>query len=240
MKRSSSIPANLLTLLTCVLSMLCILLSSCVKSTPDASSALTPTALLTVIQASPDEPPLSFYLNGDPVNQSPLDYGYGLDYFTAYAGGRTAYFYGQSMSLILQAQITLQPNNAYSLFLDNVATKPGTLLLTDTLNKPASGYAGVRFVDLSPDAPAVDLAVQGGPVMVSNRSFQGYSSFLPIAAKSNYTFQIRLAGKSTVLATLPDVAMTSGYVYTIVFEGLATPTNSTDKLNPILITNAEF
>jgi hypothetical protein len=217
--------------------MLSILLMSCLKNnyTPPP-----PTALLTVIQALADEPPLNFFLNGNQVNQSPFIYGNGIDYFSAYAGQRTANFYDQSMNTILSAPITLAPNAAYSLFLTNVPSKPEILLLTDTLNKPAAGNASVRFVDLSPDAPAADLAVQGGSVLVSNRSFMGYSSFSAITANSNYTFVVRQTGTNTVLATLSNVSLSSGYVYTILFEGLSAPTNSTDNLSIQLLTNAYF
>jgi hypothetical protein len=223
-----------------VLGVLCLALTSCVKSTSDNIAASAPTALLTVIQASPDEPALTFYLNNSLVSQSSLNYGFGIDYFSAIAGTRIANFYDSSSKLVLASTIKLAPNNAYSLFMDNIPSKPGTLLLNDTLTKPASGNASLRFVNLSPDAPAVDLVVEGGQTLVKNRSFEGFSSFSPIPGKSSYTFQIVKTGTSTVLASLPYVPINNGNVYTIVFEGLANPTGVEDKLTAVLITNAEF
>jgi hypothetical protein len=195
---------------------------------------------LTVIQASPDEPSLDFYLNGKQVNQNPLNYLAGIDYFSAFAGQRTANFYNHAnMSQILSAPVTLNQNMAYSLFLANTAASPEVVLLSDTLNKPPAGSASIRFVNLSPDAPAVDLAVQGGSVLAANKPFKGYSSFVPLAAK-NYTFEIRKAGSNTVLATLADVVLVNGSVYTVYFHGLVTPANSTDVLSATFITNAIF
>jgi hypothetical protein len=222
------------------LALLCLLLSSCLKN--NSADTAPPTALLTVIQASPDEPALDVFLNGDRANVTPLTFGTGIDYFSAIAGQRTANFFidGSTSAAIVSSQITLQQNMAYSLFLDGPAASPGTLFLTDSLIKPASGKAGVRFVDLSPDAPAVDLAIQGGATITANKSFQGYTSFLQVQGQSNFTFQVLKSGTSTVLATLSNVSLTNGYLYTVMFEGLNASTNSSDKLNIIMITNAYF
>ncbi len=219
--------------------LLCLLLTSCIKNANPGP--LPPTSIVTVIQASPDEPALTFFLNGNQVNQTPLLFGEGIDYFSAYSGQRTANFYNaETMVLVATAQITLNTNGAYSLFLDNVSTKPGIFLLPDTLVKPASGDASLRFIDLSPDAPAVNLVIQGGKTMDSNRSFQGYSSFLPINGNTSYTFNIVNATTGAVLATSTATYLTAGSVYSIVFEGLVAPTNSTDKLTTVLINNAVF
>jgi len=220
--------------------MLSLMLSSCLKNNNPAPAI--PTALITVIQASPDEQPLDFYLNGNKVNVAPLTYGTGIDYFTAIAGERTANFYdyGTYSPIVATAQFTLEQNMAYSLFLDSLPAKPGILLLTDTLVKPASGKAGVRFVDLSPDAPAVDLAIQSGATITTNKSFKGYTSFIPVPGQSNFTFEILKSGTSTVLATMPNVSLTNGYLYTVILEGLNTSTNSADQLNIIMLNNAYF
>ena len=76
--------------------------------------------------------------------------------------------------------------------------------------------------------------------MDSNRSFQGYSSFLPINGNTSYTFNIVNATTGAVLATSTATYLTAGSVYSIVFEGLVASTNSTDKLTTVLINNAVF
>lgn len=216
-----------------------LLMSSCLK---DSNNDVTPpTALVTFYQASPDEPAMNLDLNTNQVNQNPIYYGDDIDYFRAYAGQRIVnLFYANTTNTIATTPVTLVANNAYSLFLANTAAHPEIVLLTDTLNRPATGNASIRLVNLSPDAPSVDLKVMGGPVLVANRGFKGFSSFLPLTAKSGYTFQIVQTGTSNVLATLSNVGINNGYVYTILFHGLATTTNNGDKLAADLITNAFF
>jgi len=220
--------------------LLCLLLTSCLKeyNPPNINQ---PTALLSFVQGSPDEQPLDFYLNGNKVNQGAIYYGNYINYVSAYAGSRTANFYTSgTTSLLLSSTITLNPGAAYSLFLSNVPASPEVLLLTDTLTKPGAGNASLRFVDLSPDAPNVDFAIQGGPVLVHNIGHKGFTTFLSVPVNSGYTFEVRKSGTTTVLATLPDVPLAAGSVYTAWFDGLATPTNNTDKLSLNVVTNAFF
>jgi len=221
--------------------LLCLMLTSCLKT--DNSSFPPPaTALVTFIQAIPDEPSVNFFLNGDRVNQSPVDYGFGVDYVSAFAGTRTVNIYhSNDMSSVLSLPVTLNANTAYSIFLATTSTKkPQILLLTDTLNKPAGGKAGLRFVNVSPDAPAVDLAIKGGAVVVANKSPLGYSAFLPLQGKTNYTFEVRAAGTSVVLATIPNVTLNDGALYTIWLGGLVASTSSSNALAGHLIANAYF
>jgi len=219
--------------------LLSLFLSSCLKD--NSSYVAPPTALVTFYQASPDEPQMNLDFNTNQVNQTPINYGDHIDYFNVYAGQRTVNFFNTgSLNPIYSTNVTIVANTAYSLFLANTAAHPEVVLLTDTLNRPASGSGSIRLVNLSPDAPAVDLAVQGGSVLVSNRVFKGYSSFLPIAAKSGYTLQVLQTGTNTVLATLPNITINNGFLYTLVFRGLATTLNNADKLTADLVTNAYF
>jgi hypothetical protein len=220
--------------------LLSLLLSSCIKqSTPTYYSP--PVALLAFIQASPDEPALDFYLNGDRVNYYPLHYGDNLDYFKAFTGKRTANFYSNgTTNMIFSDTLTLKENTGYSLFLANTPAKPEMVLIIDTLNRPAAGNASVRFINLSPDAPAVSLAIKGSQVLATNEPFKGYTSFMPVKGNSTYTFEVRQGTTSTVLATLPNITLNDGYLYTIWFRGLAASTNANDKLSASIITNAYY
>jgi hypothetical protein len=212
-------------------------LSSCIKTHDDTPAF--PVSLLSVIQGSPGQTTLDFTLNGTRINANAIVYGGGLDYFRAYAGKRTAAFVKSGGGgTVFSDTLTLTQNLAYTLCLVNKAATPGFLVLKDAITQPTSGNASVRFVDLSPDAPAVDLAVKDGAILVPNKSFKGFSDFIPIVG-NNYTFEIRQAGTSTVLATLSNVTLTPGIVYTIYFRGLKDATDG-DKPTADLVINAIY
>ncbi|HVW96268.1 MAG TPA: DUF4397 domain-containing protein [Mucilaginibacter sp.] len=220
-----------------VVGLLLLMTSSCIKSHDDTPP--TPVALVSVIQDSPGQDPLYFTLNGARVNQSALVYGSGLDYFTAYTGTRTiAFVKANTGAVVASDTVTLKQNLAYTVCLVNKSDSPELLVLNDAITQPTSGNANLRFVNLSPDAPAVDLAVKDGDVLVSNKSFKGSSAFSSITAK-DYSFEIRQAGTNTVLATLDNVSIKSGFVYTIYFRGLKDATDG-NKLTADLIVNAAY
>jgi hypothetical protein len=206
-------------------------LSSCLKSSNNIQQNTQPAAYITVLQASPDEPPVDFYYGGEKINQNSLSFGQGLSYFGVASGQQGVYFYAPSLNSPLLAgdTLTFAASTYYSIFLDNTTAKPGILALIDTLKTPASGTAGVRVIDLSPDAPAVNLVIQGGSTIASNLTFREHTSFLSVTG-GTYTLNIVSASSGTALATLPKVSLSAGYLYSIVLEGLYNSTNSSDKL----------
>ncbi len=239
MKNHKNLPKSRLALISMV-GLLTLSLSSCLKSYKNQYYS-PPAAIVTFIQASPDQPPLDFSLDNNRVNESPLAYGNIVDYFRAYTGKRNTNFYNHSTgNVILSDTVHLNQNVYYSLFLVNTVAHPQTLLLTDSITRPAAGSAGIRFVNLSPDAPAVDLVVTGGAVLVPNKAFKGYSSFANTPGNTSYNLEVRQAGTSTVLATLPNVTLNSGFVYTIWLRGLVASANTTDQLGISVMPNAVF
>jgi hypothetical protein len=227
----------------CAVCALSILLSSCLKD-HNTIPVGPPTALVTFIQASPDEPALDFYLDNNRVNVNPINYGDGINYFNAYSGKRVVNFYNQGTTTkILSDSIHVDANKAYTLFLANTPAHPEVVLLTDTLNMVAGNNANVRFVNLSPDAPAVDLAITGGSTISTNKAYKGYSAFTPVPGGKSYSIEVRQAGTSTVLATMTGVNLNSGNVYTIYLRGLVAGTTTGDKGDKLsigFITNAFY
>jgi hypothetical protein len=79
--------------------------------------------------------------------------------------------------------------------------------------------AKVRFVHTSPDAPAVDVAVKGGPVLFSNVAFRQAGQYLSVDA-GTYDLEVRLAGTMTVALNVPGVTLGVGKNYSIFAVGL--------------------
>ncbi|HTI57766.1 DUF4397 domain-containing protein [Mucilaginibacter sp.] len=214
-------------------------LSSCLKDKNNNYNP--PIALVSFFQAAPDDPALDFYLDNNKVNWGPINYGDGVDYFRAFASKRTANFYLPStMDSQFSDTLSFKDGNIYSLFLAGPKTHQELVLLNDTVEKPASGRASIRFIDLSPDAPAVDVAVKDSAAFITNKNYKQYTSFTPMPGDKNYTFTILQKGTSTVLATLDNVSIANGGVYTIIFTGLSAGTTNADKLKAFIVTNARY
>jgi len=86
----------------------------------------------------------------------------------------------------------------------------------------------VRFFHGSPDAPAVDIAVTGGPVLFGNVAFQSGTEYLEVPA-GTYDLEARIAGTMNVALALPGVELEDGKVYTAYATGLVADIGALDS-----------
>lgn len=176
-----------------------------------------------VVHASPDAPGVDLLINDTKVNTAALTYPNNTDYLNVPSGTQNIKVNAAGTSnTVIEADLDLDPNMAYTIFAINTLDNIEPLVLEDDLTAPAANMAHVRFVHLSPDAPAVDVAVQGGPVLFSNRSFESATAFTPVAA-GTYTLEVRPAGTMDVVLTVPDVELSNSGIYTIFAKGFLTP-----------------
>lgn len=212
--------------------------TSCLKNN-DNDTVAPVAAYISVINASPGSQPVDFYLDNNRGNAYPIGYGQGLDYINAFTGKRTAAFYrAGTQQLIKSDTTTLQANKFYTLYLTNASATPEFLLLNDELTRPTTGMASIRLVNVSATAPAVDLAIKQGAVLVSNKAYKGFSPFVPVQ-NNTYTLEIREAGTTNVLFTLTDIKLNSNTIYTVWLQGVPGATDAT-KLTALVQTNAFF
>lgn len=130
---------------------------------------------------------------------------------------------GATEPVVIEADLTLSGGSDYTVMAVNPLASIEPLVLIDDNSAPAAGKAHVRFVHASPDAPAVDVAVKGGPVLFGDVSFKEASSYLPVDAGA-YDLEVRLAGTTTMALEAPGVALRSGTTYTIFAMGFAAGT----------------
>ena len=194
-------------------------LTSC---SDDDANPVAPAAQARVmaIHASPDAPGVDLLVDGN-IAGTNLQFPNNTAYLGVASGTHNIKVNVTGTSTtVINASPDLGAGINYSVFAIDSVSKISALVLTDDLTAPASGKAHVRFVHLSPNAPAVDVAVTGGPVLFSNVSFKGYSPFTPVTA-GTYDLEVRLAGTSTVVLPLPGITLTNGKIYTVFARGFA-------------------
>jgi Domain of unknown function (DUF4397) len=97
------------------------------------------------------------------------------------------------------------------------------------------GKAMIRFAHLSPNAPSVDLTLPNGNVIFDDVSFREITTYMDVLPM-NYTFQIRGAGTTAVVLTVPDVDPQTGKYYTIYAIGLVA---DQPELEALVLTDGE-
>ena len=118
--------------------------------------------------------------------------------------------------------VTLEAAKKYSLYFADTGAKMVKLLVADTLVRPDSGYAKYKFVNLVPDAAALDLYI-GTVKVASNIPYKGVSaSFVLPTNNSSTTWAIRNVGASTDLVTYAGTTSIGNQrLYTVVARGYA-------------------
>ena len=115
---------------------------------------------LMVIHASPDAPGVDLLIDDVKKNSAPLTYPNNTGYLNLESGtiNIKVNVAGTSTSVI-NGDLDMESDKNYSVFANGAVASISALVLEDDLTTPAAGKAHVRFVHLSPDAPAVDIAV---------------------------------------------------------------------------------
>lgn len=214
--------------------------TGCKKDDDDTTPTPTPTPTygkLMAIHASPDAPGVDLLIDNTVQNSTALTYPNNTSYLQVQTGTRNVKINATGTSTsVINANLTIEENKNYSVFAVDSLSNIQALVITDDLTAPASGKAHVRFVHLSPNAPAVDVAVVGSTTpLFSNYSFKQYSSFTPLAA-STYNLEVRVAGTTTVALNVPGVSLAAGKIYTIFAKGFLGGTGS-QALGAQVITN---
>ena len=161
------------------------------------------------------------------VITQPLTYPGNTGYLQAESGMRNikVNVAGTSNSVI-NGNLDVEEDQYYSVFAVDEVAEISVLVLGDDLTPPAAGKAHVRFVHLSPDAPAVDIALVGGAVVFPNVAFKGFTAFTPLDAGVAYNLEVRVAGTSTVALVLPPVTLQPGKIYTVFAKGFLAGTGA--------------
>ena len=188
-------------------------------------------AALSVVNAYPTASTLDFYIGSQRVNNTGLAFGGKLNYFTAYEGTHTAKVtLTNSTTTLASKTINLKGGFYHSLYLVGNATDSlDYLLLDDQPSQLATGKAGVRFVNLSPNSTNLSLELTGDTTGFKNKAFKGFTTFKPVTAAKS-TFVLRNAANG-VVATRDTVNLQNGRVYTIYAKGLSTGGTDATKLS---------
>lgn len=177
-------------------------------------------AMVRVIHASPDAPAVDVFVDGNavltnvafPAISAYLEVPAGPHAIAVAPAGAGA------AAAVITANPTLAAGSAYTVAAVGELANIKGQIYNDNLAAPAAGKAHVRVIHASPDAPAVDVKVAGGPTLISALAFPNASDYLPVDAAS-YNLQVTPAGASDVVIDLPNTALQAGTIYDVVAVG---------------------
>lgn len=197
-----------------------LVLVSCKK---DKKEPIAQTAKVALMISSPGATELSLFVDGTKAVTPVLTYNSVVPYLGVTAGTVKEFsFKKKDVADVLDKVSTLLKNGAsYTLMFADKSPKTAIIMVEDDLSAPAAEKAKIRFVNLSPDAPALDLFVGGKTdALVTKKAFKEVSTFVNVDPGVDLSFQIKENGKTEVLASLAKFTLEKGKIYTIWARGL--------------------
>ena len=189
-----------------------------------------------VVHASPDAPGVDLLVDDTTVGEG-LAFPNNTGYLTVEVGTRNIKVnVANTQTTVIEADLTFEEEEYYSIYAVNTVDNIEPIVINDDLTEPASGKAHVRFLHLSPDAPAVDITLTNGTVVFPNTVFKQYSNFIPLDA-GTYNLQVRLAGTETVVLDLPEITLQEGTIYSVFARGLVSGTGDQALDAEIIVVN---
>lgn len=179
------------------------------------------TSYLRVVHASADAPAVDVALDNETV-VSGIELGEASDYLAIAAGDhRLTITAAESGDVVYDANVSVEARSVTTIaasgeISENASQPFAPLFIRDDALQPAEDEAAVAVAHLSPDAPAVDVTVEGSDTVIAdNVSYAGVSDYVSVPA-GDYTLEIReaTADNDGDVVTTVDVSLESGSAYT--------------------------
>ncbi|MGS2740979.1 DUF4397 domain-containing protein [Sinomicrobium sp. M5D2P17] len=190
-----------------------------------------------LVNASPGSGDLYLYADENQINQDPLNYTDARGYYNFYTGDRLFFLKNQNGETLDSLSVNLSMGEYFSVFAagtygDNIELA----LYPDNVDYPGGGNAMLRFINLSPDAPSVDIW-NGDEVLAEDLDFKQASVFIKMD-DGTYDFKFTDASTGELLFKSDAMDLYGGRTYTIYAKGYVNPpSGSNDVLSIDRIVN---
>ncbi len=187
-----------------------------------------------VLHAVPDAPNVDIYANDKLIVEN-LAFGELTKYLPVPEGTYTISLYatGDKSKPVLQNTLTINKDKIMTIAAANTVNNITLIAIPDTTMKNETNKSVIRFMHLSPNAPAVDITLPDGTIIFSNISYEQLTQYVEVEP-TNYNLQVRVAGTSNVVLTVPNVKLEPNRAYTIYAIGLV---GSKPELQALLATD---
>jgi len=176
-------------------------------------------AYIRLFHAAPGAPEVDIYANGRQVAKR-LAYGQFTDYISLATGTYTieAFPVGLKDNPVLRITLPIE-SKVYTLALIGILPRIGVLPIVDEFVPSSPGRANIRFANLSPNAPSLNLALSTGLNLFTDVSYTEVSDYTPIRP-GNYHLIVTPVRSNTIVTDVPRVRILPNRNLTVYVLGL--------------------
>lgn len=178
------------------------------------------TGTIRVLHAVPDAPNVDIYANDKLIAEN-LAFGESIPYIEVPVGNYIVSLFvtGTKDSPVISNKLTVGKDDIITVAAVGLLNDIEFMGIYDANVKISNGKVRVRFIHLSPNAPAVDITLPNGAVLFNNIAFGQVTPYVEVD-EGEYDLQVRLAGTDTVVLELPDVELEGDQYYSVYAVGL--------------------
>lgn len=173
-----------------------------------------------IMHASPNAPAVDVYANGTMVAKN-LVYKDFSSYWSAVPGNYLIEVYpaGQKTRPIISSNIPIPQGTIFNIAIIEVAPNVSLYPIPEPASGQNFGRPCIRFINLSPNSPAIDIITSDGKNIFSNVEYKFITDYACILT-GTYTFEIRPKGSKDAAFTLSNVKLEANNYYSIYALGL--------------------
>ena len=174
-----------------------------------------------VLHASPDAPAVDIYVDGKLIVKN-LSYKQLTNYIPVKPGSYKIQIFaaGQQMNPVISTTATIPAQSALTLAAIGTLSNIELMAISEVyMPTNIAQKSFIRFVHLSPNAPAVDIVNDNGTKLFENVSYKTYTNYIAVAP-GRYTLMVKPTGTDQTVLTIPNVHLMSGMLYSIYAVGL--------------------
>ncbi|MBC8061329.1 MAG: DUF4397 domain-containing protein [Clostridiaceae bacterium] len=173
-----------------------------------------------VFHASPNSPAVDVYANENLIVKD-LAYKELSQYLPVPFGNYNIKVYpsGQMTNPVINTNIYIPENTVFNVAAIGVLPNISLYPIQEPNTAQESGKACVRFIHLSPNAPAVDIKLTDGTTVFNNVAYKDITNYVNVPA-GTYTFKVTPNGTDNVVLTVPNIKLGPDNYYTIYAVGL--------------------
>lgn len=179
------------------------------------------TSYIRLLHASPKAPAVDIYANGDNILADDLSYGEFTPYLPVMPGNYTIDVYpaDNTDSPILTKELEVPEKTIATIAAIGELPDLELFVVVDPQESIQPNTSKLRFVHLSPDAPAVDVVDEDGTILFRDVSYKDITDYMTLLPET-YTVQIVPAGTKQSVLYVPNIRLLPEAFYTLYAIGL--------------------
>lgn len=186
-----------------------------------------------VLHASPEAPAVDVYANEKPIAKN-LAYRGFTPYITVTPGEYRIKVFpaGKTTGALIDTTLNIPGESIFTVAAIGKFPNISLFPIPEPRRSVAPGKLFVRFANLSPDAPAVDVTTPDGKKLFEDVSYKEVADYIELNPET-YIINIKPAGTDRTILYVPNIRLTEGRLYTIYMIGLAGGRPSLQVLIPL-------